>query len=253
VKQILRLWIWLCPLNASPQATDSAHAKVAVDSIRLAIKPEILSGGFIDILQNGQMNASARLFKLYIGDPGKFQLPLSIYSGVSANNFHTQTTNEIVLALISPGVGLFNMNLDGVNRIAGNKKRITSLQLQYQSGFRFLSVYNPIRYQNAVFSNFISGLGITFVTGAWEKNKPNNMGAFWINVRGLYSSSPSSIFSDFFTSPVEKDMLGCSGGLGLEISQALNVKIFSFYFLNNRQQAAFSQSILQLSFNYAMK
>jgi len=32
-------------------------------------KSEIFSSGFIDVINNGQVNASARLIKLYIGEP----------------------------------------------------------------------------------------------------------------------------------------------------------------------------------------
>jgi hypothetical protein len=38
------------------------------DSVGLR-KPEVLNSGFIDILTNGQINASARFIRLYIGEP----------------------------------------------------------------------------------------------------------------------------------------------------------------------------------------
>jgi hypothetical protein len=254
MKFLLVIVYWLLPASTLSQVKDTIFNKTSQDSVAIMPKPEILSGGFIDILQNGQMNTSVRLFKLYIGDPCKFQLPLSVYSGVSANSFHTgQSSDDIVLALINPGTGFFNMSFDGISRIAGNKKKITSLHIQYQTSFRFLSVYNPMAYGNTIFSNLISGLGITFITGAWERTKPANIGAFWINFRGLYSNSAASVFNDFFAVPVKNNLLGCSGGLGLEISQTLNVKIFSFHFLTNQELPAFSQSILQLSFNYSMR
>jgi hypothetical protein len=54
-------------------------------------KPEVLNNGFIDVINNGQINGSARLIRLHIGEPGKFAIPLSFYSGVSANNFATSS------------------------------------------------------------------------------------------------------------------------------------------------------------------
>ena len=50
-------------------------------------KPEIFTSGFIDIFNSGQVNASARFLRLNIGEPGKFSVPLSFYTGVSSNNF----------------------------------------------------------------------------------------------------------------------------------------------------------------------
>lgn len=252
MKTFLPVLCWLLPVMALSQARDSFSTKSIIpDSTKIVAGPDILSGGFIDIVQSGQMSASARLFKLYIGEPGKFQLPFSIYTGVSANNFSAnQFSDDIILSLISPGNGFFNMSVDGINRITG--KGITSLQLQYQAGLRFLSFYSQLNSDKVIFFNFISGMGLTIVTGAWEKNKVNNLGSFWFNFRGLYSASPAYILNTFFTVPVQHNILGCSGGMGVEISRTLNVKIFSFHFLNNRHIPSFSQSHLQLSFNYSM-
>ena len=217
-------------------------------------KPEILSGGFIDFVQTGQMNASARLMRLYIGEPGKFQVPVSIYTGVSANSLSAYRQNEdFVLNLINPGSGIFNMCFDGTNKLAGIKTKVTSLQLQYQVGFRFLSVYDRRLFKNSTFFNAIGSLGLTFVTGAWEKNKANNIGVFWLNVRGLCSNNPPSVINSILEEKVIQNLLGYSVGMGIEISQATNVKIFYFRFLNNRSIAAFTPPFIQLSFNYSMR
>jgi hypothetical protein len=217
-------------------------------------KPEILTGGFIDIIQNGQMNASARLFRLFIGEPGKFQIPVSLYTGVSANNLsYNRQNDEFILNLISPGSGIFNLSFDGNNTILGKKQKFTSLQIQYQAGFRFLSFFNKNIQRNTNFFNSINTLGLTFITGAWERNKPGNMGIFWLNIRGLFSGNPEMALNEILGQPVSGKLFGYSAGFGLEISQALNVKIFYFRFLNNRDIAAFTPSFLQLTFNYSIK
>ena len=218
------------------------------------LKPEILKGGFIDIVQNGQMNASARLFRLYIGEPGKFQIPISLYTGVSANNFsYIRQNEEFILNLINPGTGIFNLSFDGTNKIIGNKEKITSLQIQYQAGLRFLTVYDKNLQKNITFCNGISGLGLTLVTGAWERNRLNKMGIFWLNLRSIFSKNPSTILSDYLAVQISSHLYGYSIGMGIEISQALNVKIFYFSFLNNRQIPAFTQPFFQLSFNYSIE
>jgi hypothetical protein len=253
MKFLLPIICWLFPAFALPQANDSLAANIPADKMQ-APGPEILSGGFIDIVQNGQVNASARLFRLYIGEPGKFQLPISVYTGVSANNFsNSLAADDILLTLINPGTGIFNMCFDGNAKLMGGRKKLTTFLLQYQAGLRFLSAYNKITVTNTTFFNLVTGTGLTFITGAWEKNKSSNLGAFWLNLRGLYSSSPRAILKDFFTVPVTTDMFGYSVGMGIEISQALNVKIFYFRFLNNRQIAAFTQPFLELSFTYSVR
>ena len=45
-------------------------------------------------MNNGQVNASARFKKLFIGEPSKISIPLSFYGGVSNNTFQKQTSEE---------------------------------------------------------------------------------------------------------------------------------------------------------------
>src|SRR6185503_2586775 len=108
MKILLSVLFWLWPIMGITQGKDSVPALK-----NLTPRAEILSGGFIDIVQNGQMNASARLFRLYIGEPGKFQIPVSVFSGVTANNFSTNLqSQDYMLPLINPGSGVFNMSFD---------------------------------------------------------------------------------------------------------------------------------------------
>jgi len=92
------------------------------DSIRSKdFKPEILTNGFIDIINNGQVNASARFIRLSIGEPGKIAIPLSVYGGVSANNFQSngnqaslKNNDHLVNNYINPLSGLINVSIDAV-------------------------------------------------------------------------------------------------------------------------------------------
>lgn len=55
-------------------------------------KPELFNLGFIDIMNSGQVNASARFIKLYIGEPEKFSILVSFYGGISNNTFQSSLT-----------------------------------------------------------------------------------------------------------------------------------------------------------------
>jgi hypothetical protein len=113
-------------------------------------KPEIFSSGFIDVVNNGQVNASARLIKLYIGEPGRFQIPLSFYGGVSSNNFQNQNTggqllksnDHLVNQYINPFSGLVNISIEGIAFRKRDSAKITKLGYIYQIGYR---VINGIR------------------------------------------------------------------------------------------------------------
>lgn len=95
MKPLLPIVCWLWPCLAIAQAKE-VSSFVKSDTTKIlprqaqGYKPEILTSGFIDIVNNGQINASARFIRLFIGEPGKFAIPLSIYSGVSSNNFQNQ-------------------------------------------------------------------------------------------------------------------------------------------------------------------
>src|SRR3982750_13003 len=98
------------------------HAKRDTLSISSAIarkKPEIFTNGFLDVINNGQVNASARFIRLYIGEPGKLAIPIAVYGGVSANNFSdyssyglAQTNETLATNLINPLSGLMNACFD---------------------------------------------------------------------------------------------------------------------------------------------
>ena len=84
----------------------------------MILKPELFSSGFIDFIHSGQINASARLVKLYIGEEGKFVVPISFYGGVSNNNFQQQTptfsksNDHLVTQYLNPLSGLINVSVD---------------------------------------------------------------------------------------------------------------------------------------------
>ena len=163
------------------------------DSISVK-KAEIFTSGFIDILNNGQVNASARLIKLYIGEPKKFSIPISFYGGVSNNNFQSQSTqliksnDHLVNQYINPMSGLINISIDG-SKFFSNPKNVTKLSIIYQFGERLLNgirigeITNPQTGKAVNFLNSFATSGILFQTGAWEKTNTSNVGIFWAAMR----------------------------------------------------------------------
>src|SRR5690349_1486435 len=108
MEKMIWLWLLLWPDWVYAQMKDTMFHKT-----------DILSSGFIDIMNNGQVNSSARFLRLFIGEPGKFALPLCIYSGVSSNYFQNQvyggrrSNEELANSFINPMTGIFNISIDG--------------------------------------------------------------------------------------------------------------------------------------------
>lgn len=99
MKLVLPILFWLWPGLAIAQAKEvSSFQKKDTMSNSFGqaqgIKPEILTSGFIDIVNNGQVNASARFIRLFIGEQGKFAIPL-FKVNVSSHIFFTSEKNVL--------------------------------------------------------------------------------------------------------------------------------------------------------------
>ncbi len=229
-------------------------------------KPEIFTSGFIDIVNNGQVNASARFIRLYIGEPGRFAIPLSLYGGVSNNNFQNQTnagslqrSNEhLVTQYINPLSGLMNVSVDGV-WLFKNTSGITRAGVLYHLGERVLTGYktglvtDPQTGKPANFLNSFSSIGLYFQTGAWERSNTQNVGVFWTALRYIACySNPTQIQA--FLPGINTNGIyhGYAAGFGVEINNLVNLKAIYYKYLK-KPEIEYYLPIYQFSFNYALK
>jgi hypothetical protein len=273
MKLLLPILLWLLPCIALTQVKDTLTSQSRFEPApntdqtpnpKTTYKPEILSSGFFDIVNNGQVNASARFIRLYIGEPGRFALPLSIYSGVSSNNFQNQQTqtinrsnDQLVTNFINPLSGLANLSIDGI--IFFSKKKITRSGIIYHFGERILtgqlagSVTNPSAGKPVNFLNSFGVTGLYFQTGAWERNNAKNVGIFWMALRYIGCYTHPAQLKEFLPS-IETNGLyhGYSIGWGMEINQLINTKVL-YYRYAKKPEIDYSLPIYQFSFNYSLK
>jgi len=227
-------------------------------------KPEVLTSGFIDILNNGQINASARFIRLYIGEPGKFYFPLSVYSGVSSNNFQNNTlsnrSNEMLAAhFINPLSGITNLSIDGVVFLDKDTIKITRQGILYHVGQRILTgiktglTIDPDTGKPINFLNSFGSVGLYLQTGAWDRSDSRNLGITWLAIRliGCYTGSrqlkriiPSIQTNGFYH--------GYSIAWGVEISNYVNSRLVYYSYIK-KPEIEFHLPIYQFSFNYSMK
>ena len=229
-------------------------------------KPEIFTSGFIDIVNNGQVNASARFIRLFIGEPGKFAIPLSLYGGVSNNNFQNQSNtggiqrnnDHLVTQYINPLSGLINISIDGVAYFKQTLK-ITKTGFLYHAGGRVLTGYrtglvtNPQTGKPTNFLNSFATAGLYFQTGAWERSNTKNVGVFWLAFRyiGCYSN-PTQV-KDFLPDISTNSFYhGYSLGFGVEINNLVNLKAVYYRYVK-KPEIDYSLPIYQFSFNYSLK
>ncbi len=261
VKPLLLVLLTHLFIKDATAQTDSLPPKASMSK---AYKPEIFTSGFIDIVNNGQLNASARFVRLLIGEPGKFALPLSLFSGVSANAFQGPSNNsvatneQLINNYLNPLCGIVNLSVDGV-LYRKPPIKVTRVGMLYHFGERLLTGYkagamgDPQLGKAVNFLNSFASLGIYFQTAAWERANEKNVGAFWIigryhfcytNPVQIKNFLPDIVTNGFYT--------GYSMGFGIEISNLLNFKTVYYKYIK-KPEIAYTLPIYQFSFNYSIK
>jgi hypothetical protein len=228
-------------------------------------KPEIFTSGFIDIINNGQVNASSRFVRLFLGEPGKFAIPLSLYSGVSSNNFQNpqtslQRNNDVLVTnFINPLSGLANISIDGVAFFKPKSVKLTKAGLLYHFGERILTgvktgpVNDPTTGRPVNFLNTFAAFGLYIQTGAWEKNNNRNIGISWFALRYIGCYSNPTQLKDFLPGVETNGIyLGYSAAWGVEITKLVNIRVV-YYRYTKKPEINYFLPIYQFSFNYSLK
>lgn len=236
-----------------------------LDTASLKNKPEIFNSGFIDIINNGQVNASARFIRLFIGEQGKFAIPLSFYGGVSSNNFQNQqnagqlvkSNDHLVNQYINPLSGLINVSIEDVKYFK-NYEGVTKSGFLYQFGERVLNgirigaITNPQTGKPTNFLNGFAAAGLYFQTGAWERTNSKNVGIFWLASRYHFCYTNPKQINEFLPN-IETNGIytGYSIGFGIEINNLVNIKAV-YYKYTKAPEIDYGLPIYQFSFNYTM-
>lgn len=277
MKSLLPILLWLLPSIVFSQIKNSEAIEKINDTIsksqiqvsnnsRAFYKPEILTSGFFDIVNNGQVNASARFIRIYIGEPGKFAIPLSLYSGVSSNNFQngqntivSRTNEQLVVNFINPLSGLANLSVDDVIFLKKKNQKYTRAGILYHFGERILTgqkvgpIADPATGKLVNFLSSFAATGLYFQTGAWERNNSKNVGVFWLALRYIACYANPSQLKEFLPAiETNGKYYGYSIGWGVEINSLVNIKVLYYKYIKG-PEIDYMLPIYQFSFNYSMK
>lgn len=249
----------LVSLSSKGQIIDIDYSKetqVLLDSSVISDEDNVqfLKNGFVDFLTDGNMQASARLLRLNIGERDKFYLPLFIYTGASGNAFGEDKLNRTTVSnLLNPIGGSVNLSFNGLqNLIEG--QGITKLKFAYQIGGRMLNGKDSLTQENVTFSNGFGNIGLFFQTGAWTPDDPTNMGVFYFQVKMISSISNKSSLARIFgvNSLTNSFMLGYSVDVGIEINKVINVKLGIYQYTNNSNVSLLKNPVLKFSLDYSL-
>ena len=249
-----------CELPFFANAPDTLKKQVT-----LSERPELFNAGFIDVVNSGQLAAAARLVRLQIGEQGKFNLPLSVYGGVSNGSSLSGTpvvnslrgNEHLVSQFITPLSGLLNFSFEGT-WFMKTKSPVTKWGLLYQIGERVLtgnksSVSNFFVPQRSIhFLNSYLVTGLYFQTGAWEKTNQKNMGVCWLALRYHLCYSGSEQLRQFLPTLVGNGIYsGYSMGMGVRVNTLINLKAV-YYQYQKAPEPDYFLPIYQFSFNYTV-
>lgn len=216
---------------------------------------QFLKNGFVDFLSDGNIQASARLLRINIGERNKFYLPFFIYTGASGNAFGEDKLNKTTVSnLLNPTGGTINLSFNGLqNLIKGDG--ITKLKFAYQLGGRILNGKDSLTQENKTFFNGFGNIGLFFQTGAWTPDDPDNMGIFYFQAKLISSISGKDNFSKIFgTHSVTNDyLLGYSVDAGIEINKVINVKLGIYQYTNNQNVSLFKDPVVKFSLDYSFQ
>lgn len=232
---------------------------------KLIQQPEIFTNGFIDILNNGQVNASARIVRLYTGEPERLIIPISLYSGISANNFQYSTAwnsmpqnDHLLNQFINPMSGLVNMSAEDL--LFFNKTdKLTRAGWIYHfgerlmSGFKAGAVSDPQTGKPVNFLNSFATTGLYLQTGAWERTNNDTPGICWLALRYHWCYSHPATLASFMPNIYTNGIYtGYSLGVGIDINKLVNLRAIYYKYLK-RPEIDYSLPIYQFSFNYSLK
>ena len=263
---VLRWVVWCVLSVCRVQATPLCDTFSVTDSLPRKVNelPEWLSAGMMEWGQGGQLQASARVVRLMVGEPGRWQLPVSVYSGVTQPGAggpmgaSARSNETITWQLYSPWSGMMNIGFEG-QRLWADWGLHSALRFVFQFGERVLTGYriggfnDPLAGKQQMLWNHYAVIGCVVHTGAWERSNPKNLGRGWLMVRGHLSySSPDQLRGLFSLSQFRGLYGGASLGVGIEVSRVVHLRAGVCWPIY-KPEWTLLRNLTQVSFQYNWK
>ncbi len=219
---------------------------------------EILGKSFFDIFTNGNLQGTAQLLKINIGEPDGFNVPIFFLAGASGNGFSLESDkkNENTISnLLNPIGGLFNGTWMGFYPFHTSKSGITSLKVSVQISTKLLTADDSVSNDSEFLLSGYGNLGVFFQTGAWESTDKNNIGVFWIQAKAAASVffSGGDLKNIFGSALESKNFIGYSVDGGLAINKRINLKFGIYQYVNNQSLEILKKPVWKFSFDYNLK
>jgi len=205
----------------------------------------IADRAFVDLLNGGQLQTSAELVRICVGE-GKIVLPLYFLMGSNSASVSDPSDEQKSLAtLIAPTAGTFNVQLVNANELKSWGK-FTDLSVSYQAGIRYSRL--PVAGSADVSEPVVSGdfaAGLRFQTVAWKAGDPATSGLFWVQAqlggRVVSQANMQRVFGLDARKPTTVSVEG-----GIMIEGLITLKWSWSKVLNNDQTPGLKRDVLKL-------
>jgi hypothetical protein len=230
IKNLLSLILTLTSLNLVAQVVEVYTGKrpgaFAVEEKKL----ELFGRGLLDFGSEGQLQTTAQVIKINIGEPNKFNLPIYLLVGSINGDIGTSNLNKsTVMSLINPVGGTLNLSTNYLINLYKSNSEITQIRLSGLLSGKLITGRNystsePISNTSAYFDS-----GLYFQTGAWEENEGyKDGGIFWAQAKYSVSYLTDENLQSYFGNNISSFPHGPRFEIGCFIQNRVNVKL-SYY------------------------
>ncbi|WP_276374312.1 hypothetical protein [Chryseolinea sp. H1M3-3] len=225
--------ICLLSLSANAQTVEIESSKDTESFAEEKQDVETFSRGFIDYGFEGQLQATAELIKINIGEINKLYLPIYLLVGATNGEIGTNEINkQAVLNLISPIGGVLNVSTNLYVNLIRSESKITFIKLAAFGAAKGITGRDINTGDSKFIPSFMFDGGLFLQTGAWLANEDYKEGGVaWLQVRYMASIMSQSDLETFFGEDAEIPQ-GPRIEAGILIKDKVNIK-FSVFIPNS--------------------
>jgi hypothetical protein len=213
--------------------------------------PEWLGQGLFDVTESGQIQTSASLVKIYVGEPGGFRIPFYLLTGTTSSALSEDSGNEAtVWDLISQTGGLASLATNLDRTLWSSQSGITILKGAFAAAGKIGTGSDPASGDAEFFgAGYVDG-GLVFQTGAWQgDDQYRDGGIAWLQARYAYGLAGNTRLEELFGPDAERPH-GVRIDGGIFIQGRINVKVGVFLAVGGEDLPNLDGPALRFSFDY---
>jgi hypothetical protein len=215
--------------------------------------PQLFTSGFINYVSGGNIQASANLLRMNIGNPNKFYIPFYIYAGITGNGLADVAKKTTTInTLLNPVSGTLNLSLNGLQLI-GLRTGYTNWKIAYQLGARMSAANDALANKDFTFYNTFANLGLFVQTQAWKNTAPEKVGIFFLQAKaiGMYTQK-ANLQKVFGNTKLDNHYLvGFAVDAGIEIDKMLAMKFGVYKYTDRHIDSVLNPPVVSFGINYS--